>query len=90
MVYEIQPKLDWDEGRAVLYLLETVELATDVLPPYVGDDINDEHAFRAIWGGGIGIPVADPADPELAWRSPSRSMFSDIRKRWRLSRALAR
>ena len=23
MVYEVQPKLDWDKGKAVLYLLET-------------------------------------------------------------------
>jgi trehalose 6-phosphate phosphatase len=70
MVYEIQPKIDWDKGRAVLYLLEALGLdESDVLPLYVGDDITDEHAFQALSGRGIGILVADPADPEMAGRS---------------------
>jgi trehalose 6-phosphate phosphatase len=70
MVYEIQPKIDWDKGRAVLYLLEALGLdGEDVLPLYVGDDITDEHAFQALSGRGIGILVADPADPEVAGRS---------------------
>jgi trehalose 6-phosphate phosphatase len=29
MVYEIQPKLDWDKGRAVLQLLTALGLDTD-------------------------------------------------------------
>ena len=29
MVYEVQPKLDWDKGKAVLYLLETLGLDRD-------------------------------------------------------------
>jgi trehalose 6-phosphate phosphatase len=70
MVYELQPKLDWDKGKAVLYLLEALDLdREDVLPLYVGDDITDEDAFRALAGRGIGILVADPADPEVAGRS---------------------
>jgi trehalose 6-phosphate phosphatase len=70
MVYEIQPKIDWDKGRAVLYLLEALGLdGEDVLPLYVGDDITDEDAFHALSGRGIGILVADPADPEFAGRS---------------------
>jgi len=69
MVYEIQPKLEWDKGKAVLYLLEALELdRDDVLPLYIGDDITDEDAFRALVGRGIGILVADPADPEVAGR----------------------
>ena len=69
MVFEIQPNLNWDKGKAVLYLLEALELdGEDVLPLYLGDDITDEHAFRALAGRGIGILVADPADPEVAGR----------------------
>ena len=69
MVYEIQPKLEWDKGKAVVYLLEALELdSDDVLPLYVGDDITDEDAFRALAGRGIGILVADPVDPEVPGR----------------------
>jgi trehalose-phosphatase len=70
MVYEIQPKLDWDKGKAVLYLLEALGLDGDeVLPIYVGDDITDEHAFEALAGRGIGVFVGDADDRELARRS---------------------
>jgi trehalose 6-phosphate phosphatase len=69
MVYEIQPNLEWDKGRAVLYLLDALGLdREDVVPLYVGDDITDEDAFRALAGRGIGVLVADPADPEVAGR----------------------
>src|ERR687886_1848931 len=56
MVYEIQPKLDWDKGKAVLYLLRTLNLdREDVLPFYLGDDVTDEDAFGALAGHGIKI-----------------------------------
>ncbi len=69
MVFEIQPKLDWDKGRAVLHLLTVLELDRDeVLPIYVGDDITDEHAFEALAGRGIGVIVANLNDPESRGR----------------------
>jgi trehalose 6-phosphate phosphatase len=71
MVYELQPKIDWNKGRAVLYLLQTLGLnSDDVVPIYLGDDITDEDAFRALAGGrGIGIFVGHPDDPEVADRA---------------------
>jgi trehalose 6-phosphate phosphatase len=69
MVYEIQPKLDWDKGKAVLYLLEALGLdGDDVVPLYLGDDITDEDAFEALAARGIGIFVGDADDPELGGR----------------------
>jgi trehalose-phosphatase len=69
MVYEIQPKLDWDKGKAVLYLLESLHLdGDDVLPIYLGDDITDEDAFRALKDRGIGVFVGQLDDPETADR----------------------
>jgi trehalose 6-phosphate phosphatase len=70
MVYEIQPQLDWDKGKAVLYLLRALDLdRDDVVPLYLGDDITDEHAFEALAGRGIGIFVGAADDPEVAGRT---------------------
>jgi len=76
MVYEIQPKVDWNKGKAVLYLIEALELdRDDVLPLYLGDDVTDEDAFRALneapAGGeatAIGIFVGRADDPEVGGR----------------------
>ena len=59
-IYEIRPTIDWDKGKAVLWILETLGLdSSEVLPIYVGDDVTDEDAFRALKGRGIGILVAE-------------------------------
>jgi trehalose 6-phosphate phosphatase len=75
MVYEIQPKIDWDKGKAVLHLLGALGLDRDnVVPIYLGDDITDEHAFEALAVAsprGIGIFVGAADDPEVAGRTTS-------------------
>lgn len=72
MVYEIQPNVEWDKGKAVLYLLEALDLdREDVVPIYLGDDITDEDAFEALKGRGIGIFVGRADDPEVAGRTTS-------------------
>jgi trehalose 6-phosphate phosphatase len=70
-VYELQPKIDWHKGKAVLHLIEVLGLDPDeVAPLYLGDDVTDEDAFRALAGGrGIGIFVGDADDPEVAGRT---------------------
>ena len=91
MVYEIQPKIDWDKGRAVLYLLEALGLdGEDVLPLYVGDDNTDEHAFQALTGRGIGILVADPADPEAGRSTAADFVLDDTQEVQRFLDALGR
>lgn len=63
MVLEIQPKLDWNKGKAVLYLLEALGLdGDDHVPMYFGDDVTDEDAFRAIEDRGIGVFVGGEDD----------------------------
>ena len=62
-VYEILPGLDWDKGKAVLWMLKALDLdGPDVVPVYVGDDITDEDAFNALEGRGIRVYVTDGVD----------------------------
>ncbi|KAI9913187.1 hypothetical protein PsorP6_004938 [Peronosclerospora sorghi] len=65
MVFELRPRVDWDKGRAVMYILSELGLdAEDVIPFYLGDDVSDEDAFSALntrgLGQGISIIVRDP------------------------------
>jgi trehalose 6-phosphate phosphatase len=59
-VYELLPDIDWNKGKAVLWLLETLGLERrNVLPIYIGDDRTDEDAFRAIEKRGVAILVSE-------------------------------
>jgi trehalose-phosphatase len=46
-VVEIRPRLDWDKGHAMMWLLKEV-LPPSTLPIYIGDDATDEDVFGAI------------------------------------------
>lgn len=66
-VFELQPRIDWNKGKAVLWLLQVLDLnTTAVLPVYFGDDVTDEDAFKALDGLGIGIVVGEDARPSVA------------------------
>jgi alpha,alpha-trehalase len=59
-VFELLPNIDWDKGRALLYLLDVLYAdSSRVLPLYIGDDVTDEDAFRAISDRGIAIAVGE-------------------------------
>jgi trehalose-phosphatase len=64
-VLELQPDVDWDKGRAVLWLIDTLQLQ-GALPVYIGDDVTDEDAFRALAGRGVGIAVQEAPRPTAA------------------------
>ena len=59
-VYELLPDIDWNKGKAVIWLLETLELERGkALPIYIGDDRTDEDAFHALKKRGVGILVSE-------------------------------
>lgn len=66
-VFEIRPDLDWDKGKAILWLREALGLDGDeVMPLYVGDDTTDEDAFRILGEQGLGVVVTDVPRPTHA------------------------
>jgi trehalose 6-phosphate phosphatase len=68
-VYELLPAIDWDKGKAVVWLLETLGLESrsgGIRPVYIGDDRTDEDAFRALEQRGIGILVSEQSQPTAA------------------------
>ena len=65
MMLEIRPPVEWDKGRVVLWLLVRYQFALknkNVFPIYIGDDITDENAFRALRNRGLNIFVGNPKD----------------------------
>jgi len=58
-VLELRPGIEWDKGRALLWLLERLAGERPLMPLYIGDDETDEDAFRALVGRGIGVRVGE-------------------------------
>jgi trehalose-phosphatase len=66
-VFQIQPGIEWDKGHAVRWLLAQLGLdRSDVVPLYIGDDLTDEDAFRALGERGVGIAVRNGSRPSAA------------------------
>lgn len=65
MVFEFKPKMDWHKGKALVWLLQALELdeRDDVFTIYIGDDTTDEDAFAAFHQSdkrkGLGIVVTE-------------------------------
>jgi trehalose-phosphatase len=63
-IFELQPDIAWDKGRAVRWLLDELEFVdAGAVPIYIGDDETDEDAFETLSGDGIGIRVGSKDEP---------------------------
>jgi len=63
MVLEVRPIVNWDKGKVVLWLLARQQFALhqkQILPIYIGDDLTDEDAFKALKNRGLTIFVGVP------------------------------
>ena len=58
-VFEIRPNVEWDKGKAVLWIAGVVDPKGELKPIYVGDDRTDEDAFLALKEKGITILVSE-------------------------------
>jgi alpha,alpha-trehalase len=66
-IIELRPNINWDKGKALLWLLDRLGLErADVLPVYLGDDLTDEDALRVLAERGIGILVGRHGQPTQA------------------------
>jgi alpha,alpha-trehalase len=66
-VLELQPDIDWDKGKALRWLMRTLEIdAARFVPVYIGDDVTDEDAFRELADDGVGILVSREPQPTRA------------------------
>ena len=59
-IFELRPRMDWHKGKALLWILDKLGLGgAAAFPVYIGDDVTDEDAFKALADRGIGIVVAE-------------------------------
>jgi trehalose 6-phosphate phosphatase len=59
MVLEVRPRVEWDKGRAVRFLLQRRPPPPGAPILYLGDDTTDEDAFRELAGKGEGVLVSE-------------------------------
>ena len=75
MIREIRPVLDWHKGKAVRWLLDRwrADARDDPFPVFIGDDVTDEDAIRALGKDGLGIMVGD-----VPFETRARARLEDI------------
>lgn len=62
-VLELRPDVPWDKGSAVRWLLKRMVIdPSTTVPIYIGDDVTDEAAFKALDQDGISIVVRGEDD----------------------------
>jgi trehalose 6-phosphate phosphatase len=64
-VFQLEPAMDWNKGKALLWLLEATGQG-EAFPIFVGDDATDEDALAAIADRGLGLVVTEIPRPTAA------------------------
>jgi trehalose 6-phosphate phosphatase len=64
-IFELQPDIDWDKGKALLWLMDKLNLDIGTCQTfYIGDDLTDEDAFKVLQTSGVPILVTEQTDPK--------------------------
>ncbi len=58
-VVDIIPNIDWNKGKAALWIVSVIDPGGRLTPIYLGDDRTDEDAFLALKSRGITILVSE-------------------------------
>jgi alpha,alpha-trehalase len=68
-VFELRPAIDWDKGKAVMWLLDALKFdLSSTLPVYVGDDATDEDAFASLQELGICVVVGEDRETRAHYK----------------------
>ncbi len=84
MVIEVRPTVNWDKGKVVLWLLARqvfVSKTIQVFPVYIGDDLTDEDAFKALSKKGLTIFVGEPKESYAQYYLKNPGEVADFLKR---------
>ncbi|KAJ8464560.1 hypothetical protein OPV22_027112 [Ensete ventricosum] len=95
-VLEIRPVIDWNKGKAVEFLLESLGLSNrdDVLSIHIGDDRTDEDAFKVLRDRNLGFGILVSSVPKetnafYSLRDPSEVMkFLKSLVKWKEDNAI--
>ncbi|MBI4355152.1 MAG: trehalose-phosphatase [Candidatus Omnitrophica bacterium] len=79
-ILEVRPPVAWDKGRALWWLLQRPSLRGAV-PVFIGDDLTDEDAFRAIRRRGVGIRVGPVLRTAARYRLRSPREVAELLRR---------
>lgn len=69
-ILEVRPPVNWDKGRVVLWLLarkQFIQGEKEAFPIYVGDDMTDEDAFKALGRKGLTVFVGKSGSSNAAY-----------------------
>lgn len=66
-IVELKPNINWHKGKAVLWLMKKLTASEGkTFPLFIGDDITDEDALKAVEKEGIGILVGSHGEETAA------------------------
>lgn len=80
-VLEVRPAVNWDKGKVVLWLLDRQQFVLSgkpIFPVYIGDDLTDEDAFKALKNKGLTVLVGAPKESCAQYYLKNQKEVADL------------